>query len=70
MARPPVEVADIFRAQGPAWRLEHAGQISLGQLKVMTAIERCRCAGWVGTSCVAGDARPHKSPTTRAPLSG
>ena len=39
-----VEVADIFRAQGGAWREAHAGHLSLGQLKVMSAIERCRTA--------------------------
>ncbi len=39
-----LEVADIFRDQGPAWRQAHAGHISLGQLKVMSAIERCRSA--------------------------
>jgi len=39
-----VEVADIFRAQGAAWREAHAGHLSLGQLKVMSAIERCRSA--------------------------
>jgi hypothetical protein len=37
-----LEVADIFRDHGPAWRQCHAGHISLGQLKVMSAIERCR----------------------------
>ncbi len=42
MARPALEVADIFRAQGPAWRQAQAGHLSLGQLKVMSAIERCR----------------------------
>jgi len=35
-------VADIFRRRGPAWRASHAGHVSLGQLKVMSAIERCR----------------------------
>jgi predicted Zn-ribbon and HTH transcriptional regulator len=40
----PVEVADIFRDHGPAWRRAHAGHISLDQLKVMSAIERCRTA--------------------------
>jgi hypothetical protein len=40
--RPAVEVADIFRHRGPAWRASHAGHVSLGQLKVMSAIERCR----------------------------
>jgi hypothetical protein len=44
MARPTLEVADIFRDQGPAWRHANAGHVSLGQLKVMSAIERCRTA--------------------------
>jgi len=44
MARPPLEVADIFRDHGPAWRRNNAGHISLGQLKVMSAIEQCRSA--------------------------
>ena len=43
-----LEVADIFRDQGPAWRQAHAGHISLGQLKVMSAIERCRSAALGG----------------------
>jgi Putative transposase/Transposase zinc-binding domain len=41
-------VADIFRRRGPAWRASHAGHVSLGQLKVMSAIERCRTAGLGG----------------------
>ena len=44
MARPALEVADIFRAHGPAWRRANAGHVSLGQLKVMSAIETCRTA--------------------------
>ena len=44
MSRTDLEVADIFRAHGPAWRLKQAGHLSLGQLKVMSAIERCRSA--------------------------
>jgi hypothetical protein len=44
MARPALEVADVFRAHGPAWRHAQAGHLSLGQLKVMSAIERCRRA--------------------------
>src|ERR1700731_2910865 len=44
MARPTLEVADIFRDHGPAWRQAHAGHVSLDQLKVMSAIERCRTA--------------------------
>ena len=41
---PSLEVADIFRAQGASWREAQAGHLSLGQLKVMSAIERCRTA--------------------------
>jgi len=48
MIRPVLEVADIFRAHGPAWRLQQAGHLSLGQLKVMSAIERCRSAALGG----------------------
>ncbi|MEN8174328.1 MAG: IS91 family transposase [Pseudomonadota bacterium] len=48
MARPALEVADIFRAHGPAWRASQAGHLSLGQLKVMSAIERCRSAALGG----------------------
>jgi len=40
--RSPLEVADIFRRHGPAWRAAHAGHVSLDQLKVMSAIETCR----------------------------
>ncbi len=46
--RPPLEIADIFRAAGPAWRASHAGHISLAQLKVMSAIETCRTAALGG----------------------
>ena len=48
MPRERLEVADIFRAHGPAWRLEQAGRLSLGQLKVMSAIETCRTAALGG----------------------
>jgi len=48
MARSALEVADIFRNHGPAWREANAGHISLGQLKVMSAIERCRTAALGG----------------------
>src|SRR6516164_3068328 len=41
-------VADIFRHRGPAWRASHAGHVSLDQLKVMSAIERCRTAALGG----------------------
>ena len=42
------EVADIFRASGPAYRAAHAGHLSLTQLKVMSAIEHCRTAALGG----------------------
>src|SRR6202048_4030960 len=48
MLRPNLEVADIFRDHGPAWRCANAGHVSLDQLKVMTAIERCRTAALGG----------------------
>jgi hypothetical protein len=43
-----LEVADIFRDHGAAWRRANAGHVSLGQLKVMSAIERCRTAALGG----------------------
>ena len=48
MARPTLEVADIFRDFGPAWRHANRGHVSLGQLKVMGAIESCRTAALGG----------------------
>ncbi|KRQ14713.1 IS91 family transposase [Bradyrhizobium manausense] len=48
MARPALEVADIFRDHGPAWRQTNAGHVSLQQLKVMSAIESCRTAALGG----------------------
>jgi hypothetical protein len=48
MSRPMLEVADIFRDHGEAWRRAHAGHVSLDQLKVMSAIERCRTAALGG----------------------
>jgi putative transposase/transposase-like zinc-binding protein len=44
MPRPFLEVADILRQHGEAFRRAHAGHLSLGQLKVMSAIEACRTA--------------------------
>jgi hypothetical protein len=44
VSRTKLEVADIFRRYGPAWRHANAGHISLEQLKVMSAIENCRTA--------------------------
>ena len=48
MSRPALEVADIFRDHGAAWRKANAGHVSLGQMKVMSAIEHCRTAALGG----------------------
>jgi predicted RNA-binding Zn-ribbon protein involved in translation (DUF1610 family) len=48
MGRCALEVADIFRTHGPAWRQAQHGHLSLGQLKVMSAIEQCRSAALGG----------------------
>jgi hypothetical protein len=48
MGRPSLEVADIFRDHGPAWRAANRGHVSLDQLKVMSAIESCRTAALGG----------------------
>ena len=48
MARSGLEVAEIFRDHGPAWRAANRGHISLEQMKVMSAIERCRTAALGG----------------------
>jgi hypothetical protein len=48
MGRQALEVADIFRDHGPAWREANRGHLSLGQLKVMNAIESCRTAALGG----------------------
>jgi hypothetical protein len=48
MGRCALEVADIFRTYGPAWRQAQQGHLSVGQLKVMSAIEQCRSAALGG----------------------
>jgi len=48
VSRPALEVADILRDHGPAWRKAYAGHVSREQLKVMSAIERCRTAALGG----------------------
>jgi hypothetical protein len=48
LSRPTLEVADILRDHGAAWRQANAGHVSLGQLKVMAAIESCRTAALGG----------------------
>ncbi len=48
MGRPALEVADIFRIHGPVWRQAQRGHLSLGELRVMSAIEQCRSAALGG----------------------
>ena len=48
MGTPGLEVADIFRAHGRAWRQAQHAHLSLGQRKVMSAIEQCRTAALGG----------------------
>jgi hypothetical protein len=48
VGRAALEVADIFRIHGPSWRQAQRGHLSLTQLKVMSAIERCRSAALGG----------------------
>jgi hypothetical protein len=42
MFRPKLELADIFRRHGAAWRMANAGHVNLTKRRVMTAIENCR----------------------------
>jgi Zn finger protein HypA/HybF involved in hydrogenase expression len=48
MSQPGLEVADVFRRHGEAWREANAGHVSAGQLRVMSAIEACRTAALGG----------------------
>src|SRR5258708_36175642 len=48
MAHPALEIADAFRDHGSAWRQANPGHGSLGQLKVMSAVESCRPAALGG----------------------
>ena len=48
MKRPKLEVADVFRRYGSAYRQQHAGSLSRGQRRVMSAIELCRSAALGG----------------------
>jgi len=59
MGRPALEVADIFRAHGPAWREQQAGHLSLTQLKIMSAIEQCRTSA-LGGHALRCDACDHQ----------
>jgi hypothetical protein len=46
--RPTLEVADIFRRHGNAYRLAHASRLDRCQRRVMAAIEACRTAALGG----------------------
>ena len=48
MERPQLEVAEVFRRYGAAYRQQHAGSLSRGQRRVMSAIELCRTAALGG----------------------
>ena len=48
MDRPKLEVADIFRRYGEAYRDQHGASMSTAQRRVMTAIEVCRTAALGG----------------------
>ena len=48
MSRPKLEVADIFRRHGAAWRAANTAHLSRGQRRVMTAIAVCRTAALGG----------------------
>ncbi len=55
MDRPTLEVADIVRRYGDAYRQQAGGSVSTAQRRVMTAIETCRTAALGGhvEQCVA-----------------
>jgi len=48
MDRPRLEVADVFRRYGEAYRRDHMTSLSSAQRRVMTAIEVCRTAALGG----------------------
>ena len=48
MDRPRLEVADVFRRYGQAYRDQHGASMSTQQRRVMTAIEVCRTAALGG----------------------
>jgi hypothetical protein len=48
MDRPKLEVADVFRRYGTAYREQHGASMSTAQRRVMTAIEVCRTAALGG----------------------
>ena len=69
MAAAPLEVADIFRRFGPAFRQTHAEVLGRGQLRAMRAIERCRTAA-LGGHVEQCDACGHRRITYNSCLMG
>jgi hypothetical protein len=61
LSPPSLEVSDIFRDHGPAWRRADAGHVHLGQLKVMSAIEG-RCTAALGGHVARCEKRAHDFP--------
>ena len=44
MARPPLEVADVFRAHGAAYLRSAKGTVSAARCRVLAALQACRTA--------------------------
>ena len=65
MDRPKLEVADVFRRYGEAYRQEHGASLSIAQRRVMTAIEVCALAFWVVISSSVTTAAISATLTTR-----
>jgi Transposase zinc-binding domain len=61
MDRPKLEVADVFRLYGEAYRQKHAASLSTAQRRVMTAIEVCRTAA-LGGHLEHCDSCPYERP--------
>ena len=68
MARQTLEVADIFRSHGARWRRANAGHVSLDQMKVMSAIERCRTAALGGHVAACADCGHSHIPKPGEPI--
>jgi hypothetical protein len=61
MDRPKLEVADVFRLYGEAYRQKHGASLSTAQRRVMTAIEVCRTAA-LGGHLERCDCCPYERP--------
>ena len=66
MPRPVLEVADIFRSHGAAWRKANAGHLSLGQVKAMAAIEAAARRSLAAMLQLASSATPSSATTPAA----